>query len=234
MKTKKELRNEFLDTMMKSIKQQRELTLLNEKENQKQQARFIITGLDIITYIICMITFIIPFYEFSISSYLWLLGIALLGTILVRSLAHRIATLILVLSFSLLTIFFNFYLDFTKIFEFTFLINSASLSWSLVGTLLGGAIVAHGVVAGAKAKPENYRAGWSILTVVIVLTILDIIFARLFLQIEDWNQLILIGLTQIGIYTTALTITWVLTYAIVRLFVIAGSAIVNMQQAEVY
>ena len=180
------------------------------------------------TWIICMVALIIPFfYTLDITMYLWLFAIALLGTMLVRSLVHRIATIAMVVSYSLLTIFFNFYLDFQRIFEFIFLINGVTLSWNVMGTLVGASIAIHGCVSGCKAK--QYKGGIVIIAFVIALTTIDILFAHYFLGIVNVNELVLIALTQIGIYGCALTITWVLTYGIMRLFVMAGSAIMNMQ-----
>jgi len=193
------------------------------KRLKKKQAYYTINVMDIVSWILAAICFILPLITISNRYELWFFGLALLSTMLVRSVAARIATFIFVPIYFIFMYIGGMLINYIDIFNFIFFINTLSLTNVVVGISITTILAMWGIIGGLKGK--RYRSGLGIVAFGLLLSVIDSIISYFFLVPNDIYFALILFASHFIAYVTALILTWTIFYIISRVFIVSVKSI---------
>jgi len=178
---------------------------------KKPEALYRIDAVDVITYIFAVIFLLLPLIiaDFEVG---YIFGVALLMTVLTRSILARMAAVVFTVIYFLLFILAGIYFDLTDVLNFIFGINSITLVPVIIGSLMAIVAMGSGLIHGLSGS-TRYAGVW-LIALALVITVADTLVAVFFLGITDWYMIFSLHL---AIYIVALVISWGMFYIAAKL-----------------
>ncbi|NVM28285.1 MAG: hypothetical protein HWN65_05545 [Candidatus Helarchaeota archaeon] len=195
-----------------SLKYERNYSLeVGRIDNRESRPPMTIDAWDVLTCVFAALFFMLPWIVPG-TDVAYLFGIALLFSLVTRSVLTRIATLTFTATYFLLFLLAGWYFSLEEVFSFIFGINTITLVPVIVGTLMSICMMGSGVVYGLSGSTKY--AGLFIIAGAFLISAVDSAVGYFFFAMEDWYILFA---THLAIYITAFLIAWGIFYLAARL-----------------